>query len=86
MPWSEFATLLSALNAETPLGRVVSIRTENDRDVIRSWPPEVRQIRTDWHLKRTMRLKQNQPDVARKQISNLQALFKAAYGNKDDEK
>lgn len=48
MSWEEFKTLIAGLNHSTPLGRIVSIRSETDRDVIGSFTPEMRRIRNEW--------------------------------------
>ena len=51
MSWREFAYLLSGISGESPLGRIVSIRAENDPEHLRSFTPEQRRIRNDWRRK-----------------------------------
>ena len=51
MSWDEFVTLLGGLNGETPLGRMVSIRAEKNRDRIKNFTPEEKKIRNDWARK-----------------------------------
>ena len=48
MTWDEFTTLLSGLNGETPLGHIVSIRSENDKDRIKNFSKEEKRIRNEW--------------------------------------
>lgn len=48
MKWDEFKALVSGLSAETPLGRIVSIRAENDKDVIKRFTKEQKRIRNEW--------------------------------------
>lgn len=48
MKWDEFHALVSGLSAETPLGRMVSIRAENDKDVIKRFTKEQKRIRYEW--------------------------------------
>lgn len=48
MTWGEFRTYLSGLSPETPLGRVVSIRAENDREVLKRFTKEQHRIRNEW--------------------------------------
>jgi Bacteriophage Gp15 protein. len=48
MKWDEFRALVSGLSAETPLGRLVSIRAENDKDVIKNFTKEQKRIRSEW--------------------------------------
>lgn len=51
MPWEEFCDLLSGLGADTPLGKIVAIRSENDREVLKHFTPEQRRIRSEWQRK-----------------------------------
>lgn len=48
MSWDEFVTLLSGLNGETPLGHIVSIRSEKDKERLKNFTPEERKIRNEW--------------------------------------
>ena len=51
MAWDEFLVLLAGLNGETPLGHVVSIRSENDKERLKNFTPAERKIRNDWIMK-----------------------------------
>lgn len=51
MPWGEFITLLGGLNGETPLGHIVSIRSERDSEKIKKFSPQERKIRNEWRTK-----------------------------------
>ncbi len=81
MPYSEFTTLLAGLDHETPLGRIVRIRTENDQDRLKAFTPEMRKLRRDWQVKIAKRQAKENPDWVRSQLDDLQAAFKAAYGS-----
>lgn len=48
MPWTEFCQLLIGIGPDTALGRIVSIRAENDKDVLKHFTPEQRRIRAEW--------------------------------------
>lgn len=48
MSWDEFKTLLSGAGPKTPLGRIVSIRSETDKETLKEFTPEMRKIRTEW--------------------------------------
>jgi len=84
MPYSEFTTLLAGLDHETPLGRIVGIRTEDDKDQLKAFTPEMRKIRRDWQAKVAKKMAAQNPNWVREQLGGLQAAFKAAYGSKDD--
>ena len=51
MPWGEFTTLLGGLNGETPLGHIVSIRSERDSEKIKKFSPQERKIRNEWRTR-----------------------------------
>ena len=48
MKWGEFAALLSGLSADSPLGRVVAVRCEDDPKIIERFTPQQRRIRAEW--------------------------------------
>ena len=48
MSWGEFSILLYGLGADTPLARVVSIRSEDDPKRVKEMPPEHKRIRNEW--------------------------------------
>ncbi len=48
MPWEEFKQFLSGISPETPLGRIVSIRSEKDKGILKHFTPEQRRIRSEW--------------------------------------
>lgn len=48
MKWGEFSALLSGIGPDTALGRIVSIRAEEDKEMLKSFTPEMRRIRNEW--------------------------------------
>jgi len=46
--WDEFKSLLSGIDPETPLGRIVSIRSETDRNVIKHFNKDQKRIHNAW--------------------------------------
>ena len=46
MTWSEFATLLSGLMPDTPLGQIISIRSEKDKEVIKRFTKDQKRIQS----------------------------------------
>lgn len=51
MSWNEFKTLLAGIGPETALGRIVSIRSETDKDVLKEFTPDMKRIRTEWLIR-----------------------------------
>ena len=51
MQWDEFKALLAGISPETALGRVVAIRAENDKNILKNFTPEQHKIRSEWRKK-----------------------------------
>ncbi len=52
MKWDEFKDMLSGLGPDTPLGRIVSIRAEDDPEILEYFNSEQKRIRTEWRTRR----------------------------------
>lgn len=75
MNWDEFATLLAGLNGETPLGHIVSIRSETDKERLKHFTPEEKRIRNEWRAKhRNVVTDQAERDAA---LEGFRAAFKS---------
>lgn len=59
MSWMEFCSLLSGIMHDTPLGRIVAIRSEKDPKVIKEFTKEEKEIRNKWLIRRNKELKKN---------------------------
>ena len=62
MRWGEFCDLLAGLSPDTPLGRIVAIRAEEDPKVLEHFTPEQRGIRAEWRNR--MAQERSQQEVA----------------------
>ena len=78
MSWSEFCTLLAGIMPETPLGQVVSIRCENDKEVLKNFTKEQHRIRNEWRRRRTKAVALNKDEV-KKQLKMFQEAMKKAF-------
>lgn len=75
MSWDEFTTLLAGLNGETPLGRIVSIRSETDRERIKNFSKSERKIYNEWRTKN--RKINNKKEDYMTALKNIQNMFKS---------
>ena len=48
MKWDEFRSLLVGIGPDTPLGRIVSIRAEDNKEILKHFTPEQNRIRSEW--------------------------------------
>lgn len=83
MTWEEFKTLLAGLNHKTPLGRVITIRSETDKEVIKEFTPEMRKIRNEW-LSRNAKAKS--AETTADFIEQMKQAFIAMAGGAKSEK
>lgn len=52
MKWDEFRALLVGVSPDTPLGRIVAIRAEDDRERIKEFTTDQRKIWSAWRNKK----------------------------------
>jgi hypothetical protein len=79
MTWDEFCTLLAGIMPETPLGQIVQIRSENDRDKIKAMSPEQKRIRSEWRSRGAQSSQWSEADAARA-AKQFQSLIQQAFG------
>ena len=77
MSWKEFSILLNGLGADTPLVKVVSIRSEDDPKVVREMTKEQKQIRNAW---RRRQFEKKPPKDQEEMMANLQNAIKGMIG------
>ena len=71
LEWDEFLNLLSGLLPETPLGKVVAVRTEKNPEVLKNFTPEQKKIRNDWLRKSVTAVGYDEA------MKNFEAMFRA---------
>lgn len=81
MKWDEFKDLLSGLGPDTPLGRIVAIRSEEDKDMLKHFNKEQLRIRSEWRARKAKEVTPEQMDAALEQMK--QAFIYLAGGVKD---
>ena len=72
MKWREFAGLLAGLDGETPLGRIVAIRAEDDPKRLREFTPEMRRIRSRWRTRKAA-------EMPREKLESFLTAMKRAF-------
>lgn len=72
MKWVEFSALLSGLGPDTPLGRIVAIRSEEDEEVIKHFNSDQKRIHSEWRRRRAKNVSQEQLDNV---LENLKQAF-----------
>lgn len=80
LPYPEWAKLVGGLMDSTPLGRVVAVRAEQNRDVIAKMSPWQRKIRSDWQAFQAKKAVKKPPEDLRRQMDNLERMLAKAFG------
>lgn len=86
MKWEEFADLLSGLSAETPLGRMVTIRSETNPDIIKNFTPDQKRIRAEWAKRSASYVTQDQMAAMLEQVKRALIANAKNIKHKEEEK
>ncbi|MEK4239062.1 Gp15 family bacteriophage protein [Paenibacillus sp. FSL H7-0714] len=79
MPWTEFCTLVAGLMPDTPLGSIVTIRSEKDLKVIKGFTADQRRIHNEWRKRQAGR-KLLDEVVLDKEMKILEAAMARMFG------
>lgn len=80
--WTEVKVLVSGLLSDTPLGRVIQIRSENNKEQLKNFTPEMHKIRNDWR-NRLAKEKLKDEDSLNRTFDNMEKMLKILfYDNK----
>jgi len=78
MKWNEFKALLIGISSETPLGRIVSIRAEDDKEILKHFTKDQHRIRNEWRSRQAKSVSEQETMEFLEQIK--QALISMAGG------
>ena len=74
MKWDEFKALVSGLSVDTPLGKIASIRAENDKETLKHFSKEQKRIRDEWRNRSAKKMDQA---TFEREMLNLEKMFEA---------
>lgn len=76
--WKEVKVLISGLLSDTPLGRIIQIRSENDKEVLKNYTPEMHKIRNDWRNKQAKE-KLNDKNLLEQTFKNMEKMLEVLF-------
>lgn len=71
MPWDEFCSYLSGIMPDTPLGNIVQIRAEENKDILKNFSPEQKRIRMEWRNRMAKNMDKKDAEDAIKMFENM---------------
>ena len=77
MSWAELSSDISGLMGDTPLGNIVQIRSEDDRERLKNFTQDQKNIRWKYRMKMAQNVDQEE---FKKVITDLQKAFKEMAG------
>ncbi|WP_195891804.1 Gp15 family bacteriophage protein [Anaeromassilibacillus senegalensis] len=79
--YADWAKLVSGLMDDTPLGRVVAVRSEDDPDMLKAFTPEQNRLRTEWKQFCGQKvLRESDEESVRLQMKNLERMIASMFG------
>ncbi len=70
--WDEFKSLIAGIDLETPLGRIVAIRAETDKKVIKNFNKDQKRIYDAW---RNWKAETMPPATYEQEMKALEKMF-----------
>ena len=78
MSWAELSSDISGLMGDTPLGNIVQIRSEDDRERLKNFTQDQKNIRWKYRMKMAKNVDQEE---FKRTIADLQKAFKEMAGD-----
>lgn len=79
LSYSDWAKLVSGLMNDTPLGKIIEIRSEDDADIIKNMTSEQLAIRNEWQNFRMSQTVYSKEDM-KKQSEMLEKMMASLFG------
>lgn len=71
MPWDEFCSYLAGIMPDTPLGNIVQIRSETDKNVLKNFTKEQKKIRSEWLSRKAKNVSKRSAEEAYEMFKNM---------------
>lgn len=71
MPWDEFCSYLAGIMPDTPLGNIVQIRSEEDKNIIKNFTSKQKRIRSEWRNRTAKNMDKKEAEDAIKMFQNM---------------
>lgn len=75
--WNEFKSLMAGISPDTVLGRVVEIRSETNKDIIKHFTKDQKRIYDEWRSRKAEAMPKQ---TFEQEMHNLEMMFAAMCG------
>lgn len=79
LPYRDWCSLVEGLSSDSPLGKVIAIRAETDRQQIEQMTPAQKKIRQEWSRFLSQTATRGNEQDQKKQMEQLQQALKTMY-------
>lgn len=76
--WKEVCVLISGLLSDTPLGKIIQIRSENNKNVLKGFTPDMHKIRNEWRAKQANE-KLKDEKALEQTFSNMEKMLEVLF-------
>lgn len=82
MKWTEFRAYITGLGSDSPLGKIISIRAEDDPMVLKKFNDSQKKIRSAWRSRKARQMPQKEIDLF---LADMQRAFRELAGGAHEE-
>lgn len=76
MSWTEFKQMLVGIDNKTALGRIIAIRAEDDKEILKTFTKEQHRIRNEWKEKHAKVVAES---ISKQEMDTVMDGFKNAF-------
>ena len=81
LTWGELSSYIEGINSDTPLGQIISIRSENNKEKLKNFTSEQHRIRNEYRSKMMRKAPKISDEEFKKQLEGMKQAFIAMAGN-----
>ena len=78
--WSEMCTYISGLLPDTPLGKIIQIRSEENKEILKSFTPDMLKERRNWRNKQAKE-KLNDTEKLDAMFNNMEKMLEVLFSD-----
>ena len=83
LSWGELSSYIEGINSDTPLGQIITIRSENDKEKLKNFTSEQHKIRNEYRSKILKKAPIISDQEFKKQLEGMKQAFIAMAGKEE---